>query len=61
MGPKRDLIGDIAAAVRKQDLIFGCSSHRMEHHNFMYPAAGVPNDEFDPRYAGFLDRHSRVT
>jgi hypothetical protein len=27
----------------------------------MYPAAGVPNDEFDPRYAGFLDRHSRVT
>lgn len=53
MGPKRDLIGELAAAVRKQNLIFGCSSHRMEHHTFAYPAPGVPNDEFDPRYAGF--------
>jgi alpha-L-fucosidase len=25
----------------------------MEHHTFAYPAAGVPNDQFDPRYAGF--------
>ena len=25
----------------------------MEHHNFEYPALGVPNDEFDPKYAGF--------
>jgi alpha-L-fucosidase len=25
----------------------------MEHHTFMYPAPGVPNDEFDPRFAGF--------
>ncbi|MEO6816727.1 MAG: alpha-L-fucosidase [Edaphobacter sp.] len=53
MGPKRDLIGELAAAVRKQNLIFGCSSHRMEHHTFAYPAPGVPNDEFDPKYAGF--------
>jgi alpha-L-fucosidase len=53
MGPKRDLIGELATAVRAQGLIFGLSSHRMEHHTFMYPAAGVPNDQFDPRYAQF--------
>ena len=53
MGPKRDLIGELAAAVRERNLIFGLSNHRMEHHDFGYPAAGVPNDEFDPRYAGF--------
>lgn len=53
MGPKRDLIGELAEAVRRQNLIFGVSSHRMEHHDFAYPAPGVPNDQFDPRYAGF--------
>jgi alpha-L-fucosidase len=53
MGPRRDLIGELATAVRKQNLIFGVSSHRMEHDAFAYPAPGVPNDEFDPRYAGF--------
>ena len=53
MGPKRDLTGELAAAVRKEGMIFGCSSHRMEHHTFAYPAPGVPNDQFDPRYAGF--------
>ncbi|ADW67684.1 alpha-L-fucosidase [Granulicella tundricola] len=53
MGPKRDLIGELAKAVRDQNLIFGLSNHRMEHHDFAYPAPGVPNDQFDPRYAGF--------
>ena len=53
MGPKRDLTGELAKAVRKQNLIFGVSSHRIEHDAFAYPAKGVPNDEFDPRYAGF--------
>ena len=53
MGPKRDLIGELAAAVKKENLIFGLSDHRMEHHDFAYPAPGVPNDEFDPKYAGF--------
>jgi alpha-L-fucosidase len=53
MGPKRDLIGELATAIRKQNLIFGLSSHRMEHDAFAYPAPGVPNDEFDPKYAGF--------
>jgi alpha-L-fucosidase len=53
MGPKRDLTGELAAAVRNQDLIFGLSSHRMEHHTFAYPKAGLANDQTDPRYAGF--------
>jgi alpha-L-fucosidase len=53
MGPKRDLTGELARAVRKENLIFGLSSHRMEHDSFAYPAHGVPNDEFDPKYAGF--------
>jgi alpha-L-fucosidase len=53
MGPKRDLIGELAGAVRQQGMIFGVSSHRMEHHDFAYPADGVPNDQFDPKYAGF--------
>ena len=60
MGPRRDLIGELAAAVRRQNLIFGLSNHRMEHHDFAYPASGGPGlppiektDQFDPRYAGF--------
>ena len=31
MGPKRDIIGELAEAVRKQWLVFGLSSHRAEH------------------------------
>jgi len=53
MGPKRDLTGELAAAVRKQNLIFGLSTHRMEHHTFAYPKEGLANDQFDPKYAGF--------
>jgi alpha-L-fucosidase len=53
MGPKRDLIGELAGAVRKQGLVFGLSYHRMEHHTFMYPAATIKSDQFDPAYADF--------
>ena len=35
MGPKRDIIGELAAATRKQGLVFGLSSHRAEHWWFM--------------------------
>jgi alpha-L-fucosidase len=31
MGPKRDLIGELARAVRAKGLVFGVSSHRAEH------------------------------
>jgi alpha-L-fucosidase len=53
MGPKRDLIGDLAAAVKNEGLIFGVSSHRMEHHTFMYPTTKVKTDLFDPQNADF--------
>ena len=53
MGPHRDLIGELATAARKQNLVFGLSSHRMEHHTFMYPTTKMPTDLFDPQYADF--------
>lgn len=53
MGPKRDLIGELATAARKKNMIFGLSSHRMEHAYFAYPTPELPNDQNDPRYAGF--------
>ena len=31
MGPKRDIIGELAQAVRKEGMVFGLSSHRAEH------------------------------
>jgi alpha-L-fucosidase len=53
MGPKRDCTGELAAEARKQNFIFGLSSHRMEHAYFAHPAKGLKTDQFDPRYAGF--------
>lgn len=53
MGPCRDIIGELGAAVRKQGLKFGVSNHRMEHWDFMYPAKTTEHDLFDPAYADF--------
>jgi len=53
MGPKRDLLGELMVEVRKRGLKFGISNHRIENWDFMYPAAGVKTDLFDPRYADF--------
>jgi alpha-L-fucosidase len=52
MGPRRDLIGDLAAAVRRQWLVFGLSSHRAEHWWFYHEGMTFPSDVQDPRYAG---------
>jgi len=52
MGPKRDLIGELAEAVRKQWLVFGVSSHRAEHWWFLDGGMKFPSDVQDPRYAG---------
>ena len=35
MGPHRDVIGDLAKAVRAEGLHFGASSHRVEHNFFL--------------------------
>ena len=51
MGPKRDIIGELAAATRKQGLIFGLSSHRIEHWWFYGFGQQVDSDVRDPKFA----------
>lgn len=53
MGPKRDVIGELAAEIRKQGLIFGLSSHRIEHWFFMNGGRKFASDVLDPNYADF--------
>jgi alpha-L-fucosidase len=53
MGPHRDLIGDLAKAVRAEGLHFGVSSHRVEHIFFLGAGRAIPSDVNDPRYAAF--------
>jgi alpha-L-fucosidase len=53
MGPMRDVTGDLAAAVRKEGLVFGCSSHRAEHWWFMNGGNTFPSDVQDPTFADF--------
>jgi alpha-L-fucosidase len=52
MGPKRDLIGDLAAAVRQAGLHYGVSFHRVEHYSFIH-VPDVPSDLTDPAYQDF--------
>ena len=51
MGPKRDVIGELAAEIRKQGLIFGLSSHRIEHWFFMNGGRKFASDVLDPTYS----------
>ena len=53
MGPKRDIIGELAQACRKQEVIFGLSSHRIEHWWFMGEGTKFNSDVNDPQYADF--------
>lgn len=53
MGPKRDVIGELAAASKKAGLIFGVSSHRIEHWWFMNGGRRFDSDVNDPAYADF--------
>ena len=53
MGPKRDLIGELAAAVRRAGLVFGVSSHRAEHWWFMNGGKTFDSDVRDPKYTDF--------
>ena len=52
MGPKRDIIAELAAAVREQFMIFGLSSHRAEHWWFFNGGMAFDSDVQDARYAG---------
>jgi alpha-L-fucosidase len=60
MGPKRDLIGDLAQAVREQGLVFGLSSHRAEHWFFMNGGRDFDSDVNDPAYADFYGPASPI-
>ena len=53
MGPHRDVIGDLAKAVRSEGLHFGVSSHRVEHNFFLGVGRAIPSDVNDPQYAAF--------
>lgn len=53
MGPKRDVIGELAKAVRAEGMKFGISNHRIEHWDFMYPTKAKEHDLYDPEYADF--------
>lgn len=52
MGPHRDLIGDLAEAVRAEGLIFGVSYHRAENWFFYDGGRRFPSDVQDERYRG---------
>lgn len=51
MGPKRDVIGELAKAIRAQDMKLGLSSHRAEHDWFYEYGRRFDSDVNDPRYA----------
>jgi alpha-L-fucosidase len=51
MGPKRDTLAELAAAVRAQGLHFGLSSHRAEHNFFYSYGRTTRSDVNDPKYA----------
>jgi alpha-L-fucosidase len=53
MGPKRDIIGELSESTRKQGLIFGLSSHRIEHWWFMNGGRKFDSDVMDPKYQDF--------
>src|ERR1700730_13869796 len=53
MGPRRDIIGDLAKAIRAEGILFGTSSHRAEHDFFFGIGRNIPSDINDPEYAAF--------
>jgi alpha-L-fucosidase len=53
MGPKRDVIGELAKAVRAQGIVFGVSSHRAEHWWFFDQGKLFDSDVRDPKNASF--------
>ena len=53
MGPKRDIVGELSVAIRKQGLHFGASSHRAEHWWFYNGGMKFDSDVRDPKYASF--------
>ncbi|HET8841504.1 MAG TPA: alpha-L-fucosidase, partial [Ktedonobacteraceae bacterium] len=53
MGPGRDILGELATAIRQQGLVFGLSYHRAEHWWFFNGGRAFPSDVQDPQYRDF--------
>jgi alpha-L-fucosidase len=53
MGPKRDLLGELARAIREEGLHFGTSTHRAEHDWFFDGGRRFDSDVRDPKLAAF--------
>ena len=51
MGPKRDVLGELRAAIRAEGLHFGLSSHRAEHDWFFDVGRRIRSDVNDPANA----------
>ena len=62
MGPHRDLVGDLSAAVRKQGMRVAISNHGVENFTFIAPTHELRErleaahaDLFDPQWAAFYN------
>jgi alpha-L-fucosidase len=53
MGPKRDVVGELAAAARGRGLRFGVSNHRAEHWWFLSGGRDFESDVTDPSLEDF--------
>ena len=53
MGPRKDIIGELSEACKSKNLIFGVSSHRIEHWWFMNEGRKVASDVTDSAYHDF--------
>lgn len=53
MGPQRDIIGELAKATRKAGLVFGLSSHRIEHWWFFNDGRKFNSDVMNGQYNDF--------
>jgi alpha-L-fucosidase len=61
MGPRRDTLGELAAAVRAQGLHFGLSYHRAEHDWFLDGGRAIRSDVNDPKNASLYGpAHQRL-
>jgi alpha-L-fucosidase len=52
MGPRRDVIGEIATAARARGIVFGLSNHRAENWWFFNGGRKVDSDVQDPSFGG---------
>jgi len=66
MGPKRDVIGELAKAVRKQGMKLGLANHGIENFQFINPPPDLAArlkaekvDLFDPKWADFYNYADR--